>query len=144
MRDFKRCSTAWIPLWALLACIGCGQSSSTVGVSGVVTFDGQPIEAGRITLEPVDDKRGQRRDITIAGGNFALSPEQGVLPGEEFKVTIQAFRKTGKKFPSPDPTKSYDEEVQYLPAKYNSASTLRVKISPDELERQLQFDLTSR
>ena len=122
---------------------GCGSEPAPMGVSGVVTLDGRPIESGRIVLEPASSK-GQRRNAKISNGAFALATEEGVLPGEEFKVVIQAFKKTGKKFAGPDPTVAYEEEIQYLPEKYDSASTVRVKISPDERENQLKFELTSR
>lgn len=123
--------------------IGCNRAPQTVGLNGQVTFDGQPIESGLIVLEPAYSK-GHRRDATITRGVFALPPEQGVQPGDEFKVSIKAFKKTGKKFPGPDPSVTYEEEVQYLPEKYNSASTLRLTVSPNEQENQLKYELTSR
>ena len=131
-----------IVIGLMLSLAGCGGAPKPMGVSGIVTLDGRPIESGIIVLEPVGSS-GQRRTAKINNGAFVLATEAGVPPGEEFKVVIQAFKKTGKKYPSPEPGVFYDEEVQYLPEKYNSASTLRVKISPDERENQLKFELTS-
>ena len=128
----------------LLTAEGCSGRPNPVGVSGTVTLDGKPLPQGNLLLNPVSEIEGQRRDVAVTEGKFNLPKTEGVLPGLEFKVSIKAFKKTGKKYPNADMSLSYDEEVQYLPEKYNSASTLRVKISPDERENQLKFELTSR
>ncbi|MGQ9760652.1 MAG: hypothetical protein ACUVQH_01955 [Thermogutta sp.] len=57
---------------------GCGKSSG-VTVRGSVTFDGQPVEEGYITLSPADGK-GPSVGGPISAGKFSIS---GVLPGEK-------------------------------------------------------------
>lgn len=115
-----------------------------VGVSGRVTIDGKPIPDGVILFESVDAMRGQNRQGTIENGDFALPDSEGILPGTEFRVVIRAFRKTGRKLPYPDPTGSWDETEQYLPAEYNTATTLKVTASGDSAKNEYTFDLRSR
>jgi hypothetical protein len=112
-----------------------------VGVRGAVTLDGKPLPRGVLEFQPVGE--GQVRMATIENGEFDLPPEQGLLPGLEFKVAIKAFRKTGRKYPNLDMAASYDEEVQYIPEQYNALSTLRVTISKREQDNQFRFDLQS-
>ena len=121
---------------------GCG-GLAPVGVTGDVTFDGQPLAEGTVLFEPVVIDKGQRRDVAIQDGKFSLSESEGMSPGVEFKVIVKAFKKTGRKYPNADLTASVDEVVQFIPKQYNSASTLRVAISPDETENHFQFDLVS-
>ena len=120
---------------------GCSQGPVPVGVTGEVTLDGKPISEGRVRFEPLDAKQGQSRDVAIHEGKFALPASEGQLSGLEFKVIINAFRKTGRKYPNADMAASYDEVIQYLPDQYNSASTLRAVISPDEEENHFEFHL---
>ena len=132
-------------LLLMLGCcflFACSNSPSPVAVSGTVSIDGQPLPSGKVVLEPITD--GQRRDADVANGNFALPESEGVYPGQEFKVTIKAFRKTGRKYPNANMGASYEEVEQYLPEQYNSASTLQVTISPRAAQNHFEFDLDSQ
>jgi dipeptidyl aminopeptidase/acylaminoacyl peptidase len=60
-------------------------------VSGVVTFKGEPLAAGRIVLHPVDLK-GQRASGVIRDGRYRITTARGhdgALPGT-YKVTIDS------------------------------------------------------
>jgi hypothetical protein len=128
----------------LVATAGCEGQSTPVAVQGTVTLDGEPLPTGKLSLDPLSELAGQRRDITIEDGIFALPANEGVLPGLDFKVSIKAFKKTGKKYPNADMSVAFDEEVQYVPETYNSSSTLQIKVSPDAEENHYAFDLVSR
>ncbi len=128
--------------WALI--VGCGGGASPVGVTGVVTLDGQPVPEGRIVFDPVAKHEGQRRDVAIVDGRFELPSQEGLLPDLEFQIDIKGFRETGRKYPNANMGASYDEFEQYIPSQYNTASTLRVVTSRNEDENQLTFDLVSK
>lgn len=128
----------------IVTVIGCNSRPTPVAVSGTVTFEGKLLEAGMIQFDPLAGPQTQRRDVAIANGVFELPADKGLLPGTEFKVSIKAFKKTGKKYPNANPGASYDEEIQYLPDQYNVSSTLRATISADVSQNRLKFDLVSK
>jgi hypothetical protein len=64
---------------------GCG---SAAGVSGEVTYDGQPVEDGRITFLPADGK-GPSVGAPITGGKYTLD---GIAPGPKV-VKVEAVKR---------------------------------------------------
>ncbi|MFM7243213.1 MAG: hypothetical protein ACKO40_03435 [Planctomycetaceae bacterium] len=62
---------------ALAAMLGCGPTSSTV--SGTVTFNGEPVASGAISLFPTDGK-GSPAGGLIKDGRYTVT---GVTPGEK-------------------------------------------------------------
>jgi hypothetical protein len=127
-----------------VALAGCNGQPTPVGVRGTVTFDGAPLAEGTLQFEPLELTTGQSREVAIRDGKFSLPASEGVLPGVEFRVVIQAFKKTGQKYPNADMAASYDEVVQYIPEQYNTATTLRATVSPNETENDLTFHLLSQ
>jgi hypothetical protein len=65
---------------------GCGGSSS--GISGSVTYEGQPVENGNITFNPADGK-GPQAGGTITDGQYKIDH---VTPGRKV-VKIQSVPK---------------------------------------------------
>jgi hypothetical protein len=113
-------------------CAGCGSApSDTVPVHGTATFDGQPIAKGSIVLIPVDGKTASDGGA-IVDGKFDLRAK----PGKK-RVEIHASREG--KF---DPVMGQAEQVGYIPAKYNTQSTLSAEIKVDG-ENKLEFVLTT-
>ena len=53
---------------ALLACLGCG---GTATVSGNVTYAGKPVERGRISFLPLDDKGELDAKSPVIGSDIA-------------------------------------------------------------------------
>ena len=129
-----------------MAAAGCG-GASRAGVSGTVTVNGQPLEAGDISFAPVAPQGGPTAGAAIVRGRYKVSAEQGLLPGE-YKVQVHAFRGTGKKTwdgmgePSaPASQKHYVEEMeQYIPAAYNDATELRARVVAGKTN-DFKFDL---
>ncbi len=122
--------------------IGCGGQAAPVGVSGNVTFDGKPLSNGTITFIPVSTDAGQQRDAKIENGTFELSRAEGLLPELDFKVSIKAFVKTGRKYPNANDAASADEVVQVIPRHYNSDTTLHFRTSKNVRDNQLEFNLS--
>ncbi len=134
--------------WNLLACglvlasltlAGCGGGETGPKmhtVNGTVTFDGNPVEKGRIQFRSIDG--GKAYSSEIVEGKYSLQAEAG-----EVKVEIVASRNIPGKFDNSNP----DEEPQpvgemYIPAKYNTKSELTATIKEDG-ENSIPFDLKS-
>lgn len=122
----------------LLLVAGCGRS---VNIEGKVTFDGQPVESGTITFEPADGQ-GPTIGGAIEGGTYAVSGQSG---GKKV-VRIRASRKTGRQIetgPPAPPGTMVDEVESYIPAIYNSQSTLTCEVADGGAGRH-DFELTSK
>jgi hypothetical protein len=118
---------AMMGVW-MAACIGCGKGGATV--EGRVTFDGQPVEAGTIVFEPADGA-GPSAGGAIENGRYRLAGDAGVTPGKK-TVRITAMRKTGRQIeegPPAPPGTMVDEIEQFIPATYNTNSSLQVDVT---------------
>ena len=117
---------------------GCGSRTApdTYQVSGVVTFDGVPIEKGDIIFRPTDGKVGADAGVITAGKFFFRSK-----PGTK-TVQIAAPREVpGTTTTGLDgkPTPVYE---QYIPARYNEKSTLSAEVQKSG-GNDFRFELTS-
>jgi len=116
--------SSWLWLTILLA--GCGGPTS---LTGKVSYDGKPIEKGTITFEPVDG-HGQATGGTIEGGKYEPQGPAAPSPGKQL-VKIRGLKKTGKTMkagPPFPPDKVIEEEIEYIPAEFNTKSVLSVEI----------------
>ena len=77
----------------LLPALGCGSSKGTV--KGTVTFQGQPLEKGLVTFNPLT--QGGTAGGDIVKGNFVV---KDLTPGK-YQVHVEAVR-ADIKFTSPD------------------------------------------
>src|SRR5262245_4028087 len=113
----------------LTTCLGCGNKAKIL--TGKITFDGNPLDQGQITFEPKG--RGKMSVAQIVDGTYTLPDKFGLAPGD-YVVRITSERPTGAKVKpasySQDQT-PMDVYQQFLPAKYNTKSTLTVSVSPD-------------
>lgn len=145
-RQTRFAITAWsatLGFIALGAALGCSDGGSTrASVSGKVTFDGEPVKSGQIAFEP--DGAGRLGIAQIADGAYSTPAEQGPTAGS-YVVRITAIRLTGQKT-KPDPRNPdqppADVVEQFIPAKYNDRSELKIEIGA-ESEVVRDFDLTS-
>ncbi len=71
--------------WVLVLMAGCGQSSASV--EGEVTYDGQPIENGRIAFLPADGK-GPEAGGDIRNGHYTVAD----LPPGPKVVQVEAVK----------------------------------------------------
>ncbi|PQO39319.1 hypothetical protein C5Y96_05550 [Blastopirellula marina] len=127
----------------MLAAGGCsaGHNDGTTLVSGTVTFNGSPLETGKVILESV--QAGERSFAgSIHDGKFQMR----VTPGEKI-VRITATRLENPKKLSSEMKRSMEVggagtvPVQYIPAQYNRDSELKVEIDTTG-NNQLKWDLT--
>lgn len=126
-----------------LALAGCGGGAvdGRVGVSGVVTLDGRPLDEGHVTLRPLGP--GPAVSGTVEGGEFRLPPSEGPAVGP-YVVEVDAVRPTGRTVESPDfYGETIEETTNIIPTRYNRQSTLRVEVVADG-ENRFDFPVTSR
>jgi hypothetical protein len=117
---------------AYMCAAGCSSSrEERFPVMGTVTFDGQPVPEGYITLKPQED--GIAVDAgKIVNGQFEFEAKVGAK-----RVVIEASR------PGPiDPEMGVPTPVPYIPAKYNTKSTLAAEVKPGS-DNRFDFPLTS-
>jgi len=130
----------------LTVAAGCGEGQFTT-VQAAVTVNGQPLESGVLSLTPVSGQ-GAAAGGEIHQGQCEIRAA-GLTAGE-YKVSISAFRRTGKKTwdgmgdeNAPASQKRYVEDTeQYLPAKYNDSTELTAalasgKVNPLKLDLQV-------
>lgn len=126
-------------LGALCATLGCGPSGPPrFAVSGQVTYDGQPVTNGSISFAPADSSEGKGVAADLIDGHYEFPRKQGPTAGT-YQVWIEAQQPSGKKIPSEDGSPPTDQLVQYIPAVYNSRSTLQAEITEDR--EDLDFNL---
>jgi hypothetical protein len=125
-----------------MACSACKDRGCPI--SGNVTFDGRPIEAGTITFEP-SDGQGPTTGGKITDGKYALTDNAAPMPGMK-KVRIVAGRKTGRRIPAGPPAPPdmmIEEIIRYVPEIYNQRTTLTCDVSRDG-SHQIDFCLKSK
>jgi hypothetical protein len=113
---------AWWVMAAGVALVGCGlvgKSDDPVPVSGQVTLDGGALADGIIYFVGADGAPPESG--TIRNGSFRLK----VRPGRK-RVEVRAFRNL-----EPPPPPPANPEYNYLPARYNSQTTLLAEVTPD-------------
>lgn len=127
----------------IVSCSGCGgHQSSGSKVSGRVSLNGQPLPDGMITFMPQTPAPGLRTvSAMIANGEFAVPAANSLMPGS-YRVAVTAQKSTGRKIPAGEGSSEMVDDVEdYIPPKYNAATTLSVEITGDtsDLEFPLQI-----
>ncbi len=75
---------------ALTAILGssCGKSDGKLAVSGEVTLNGLPLDAGVIEFDPLDEV-GTKSGAMIENGRYHIAVQHGLVPGK-YRVRISA------------------------------------------------------
>ncbi|QDU36293.1 hypothetical protein Mal4_05770 [Maioricimonas rarisocia] len=161
MSRFFRCSHTILPLCLSAAitmlAVGCTGSDPAddrpdrTPVSGVVTYNGSPVEGALVTFTPTDLNGSGANGRTDADGKFEMGTYEsadGVRPGS-YQVTVTKIPVTVAEQPSEDDP-NYDpdagtapEAENVLPAKYADWSTsgLTADVGQDAIT-DLNFELT--
>ena len=114
-----------------LAAVGCGGATSDglprEPISGEVTLDGRPLEAGEITFVP-DGFEGLPIGAQVEDGRFSVPREDGPIPGN-YRVSVYSSKPTGKTYPDPgDPTMTIEETYETIPPQYNLNSKMNADV----------------
>ena len=110
-----------------LCLTGCGQGEyvKRAGISGEVSFDGEPVESGVILFIPEQGVVGPPVQIAISGGSYSAPVATGPTVGKN-QVQILANRSTNKEVLVQGVKTT--EILQYIPAKFNEQTTLSAEI----------------
>ena len=122
----------------LLTLAGCSSGPSEGEVSGNITVDGKPAEAGAISFFPLDGQ-GPTAGGAITGGRY--SPIR--LPVGNYRVEIRVSVKVGERklYNTPDsPVQPTFREI--LPTKYNDDSELKYDVTAGPQEKN--WDLSTK
>ena len=112
--------------------MGCGPRDTRIECTGTVTYAGQPVAEGSIGFFPLAG--GARSDgAVITGGRYTAR----VQPGRH-RVEIRGSRPLAGKAIDSDMPGGIRED--YIPAAFNTASTLEVEI-PTTGPHELPFDI---
>ncbi|EAQ82212.1 hypothetical protein [Blastopirellula marina] len=125
-------------LGVVLMVVGCQVQSGpvTYPVSGMVTYQGKPLEKGRISFIP-DTKEigsGPTCACEIIAGKFDGKSTAGVK-----KIEIYGSWKTGRMMTMDDGSGQV-AEIASIPGKYNELSQIKVELLP-QANAGLAFDL---
>lgn len=114
-----------------LVLAGCDSGVKRVAVVGNVMLDGEPVAEGNIVFLPGDADSGGD-GARIVDGEYRCE----VTPGAK-RIRITADRRV----PGPNDRTGMPRHEQYIPARYNRATTLKASI---EQAQSLDFPLTSK
>lgn len=120
-----------------IALAGCNQKTEQFEVRGQVSYEGEPVAEGKILFMPNDESRPQAI-ARIIDGEYATASPGGVFVGE-YKVQVFGYRGTGKVQDLGALFGKQEQQVQYLPAKFNRETELTVDISSET--REYNFEL---
>ena len=147
---FREATAIAVCLCAILSS-GCGGSSGPerAVVRGTVTLDGVPVDTGTIVFLPGDGVQGPSAGGEIRKGAFELPRDVGPVPGMH-RIEIRATRQEGTSTiagapgaeSGPSAGGTVDKVVMYIPAKYNTKSTLKEEIKSGE--NDLTFALVTK
>ena len=132
-------TSAWrlcLPL--VVVAIGCGRAPEAVVVTGSVTYQGRPIERGKIRFVPREASVTPISGAYISAGKYKVIAKGGVPYGTH-KIMIVAHRPTAsylRQHGPPTPETEWDQvpKEQYLPARYNAQTELEVTIESGSRE----------
>ncbi|HAH49497.1 hypothetical protein [Gimesia sp.] len=136
---------------------GCGGTDDDrpqrTAVSGVITFDGEPVEDASITFRPVDESGQTANGRTDEQGVFQMGTYEGtdgVVAGD-YTVMISKLesQEVAEVLPEDDPNYDPNPKPQpppenLLPEKYSNAETsgLTVTVSEGKEISDLKFELS--
>jgi hypothetical protein len=125
-------------LLGALASAGCGSAPTgpkLERVTGKVTFKGEPVKEGDITIVPVGE--GTSGGGKIVDGHFSLE----VSAGKKI-VKIEALRDVPGKFREDNPGEKVQVREQFIPEQFNAKSKLELDVTADGPNDKV-FDLSS-
>jgi hypothetical protein len=133
----RRLLQTYVFLSLFTVAVGCESKSDNgrLNVTGSVTFAGQPIEEGQIIFEP-EAPGAPLATGQIKVGKYEIEPKYGPAAGS-YRVRIEGYRKKKVANMPPHPYAGNTSEPgviaeQFLPAAYNTRTTLRVEIGADK------------
>jgi len=124
--------TRFLAILLVAAFIGCGEADplGRMEISGTVTFNGQPLNDGSISFEPMEGATTSSGAV-VSQGKYAIQRSEGLPPGK-YRVTVNAIKPgTGMTLPE---GKFPGEEVgtppeELIPPDWNVKSTHTIEVT---------------
>jgi hypothetical protein len=159
--EFTRRLGALILVVAATSSAGCGSKIQVVPVTGVVTFNGNPVKKAEVCFiregnAPHGDPAPPAIAVTDAEGAFSLTTGElsGAVPGH-YRVTVQKTNFEDLNIPDPLPKPYRKKDVvgymmanklvvyKVLPEVYSDMrnSPLSADVTPDETKNVFRFEL---
>jgi hypothetical protein len=124
---------------------GCSErkydGAQRIPLKGKVTVDGQPMDAGTISFEPLDPSKQRPSGGSILDGSYNVEEPMGANAGS-YRVVIHWQKPTGKKVKVIDSDELVEQRAEGLPAKYHKNTEITAEISPEKNE--FNFDLFTK
>ncbi len=115
---------------ALGGCSGATDDLPRRAVSGVVTWEGKPLERGMIRFNPdPSNPHAVQAGAPIEAGRYRISAAEGPVPGT-YGVMISTVNQDAIDLED-DPARKVATKPDPIPARYNRKSTLKVELKPD-------------
>ena len=133
------CASLALLFVVVFALSGCG-GEEHVGntASGMVTFQGKPLDQGTIEFAPAANQ-GTFSGGSIKDGAYSLPPTAGLEPGL-YTVRITSVEGGESVATDQPPGEPVSTGKQRIPAQYNTKSTLTAEVQ-DGAENKFDFDL---
>jgi len=119
---------------ALAAMLGCSAGDdgwNRQAISGTVTLNGQPLDSGTISFEPMDLSAGTSAGTEVQAGQFTMERSAGLPPGE-YIVRIYSADVTSAPAPvNPAEQDGIMAPKERIPRKWNSESRETITVVDD-------------
>jgi len=145
MKNFALCLVALAMLAVLPAC---SKAIKTEGVTGVITYNGEPLADATVKFIPTDATGSQSYGKTNEKGEYKLqtllgAADAGTTPGE-YKVTVDCIEtvETGNMIEENGEEKPETVAESLIPAKYNNAETSGLTATVAPGDNTINFDLS--
>jgi hypothetical protein len=123
-----------LPLLTSVLLIGCSHQPPLYEVTGLVTFDGQPIPEGDLLFITPDGTRGPD-PAKITGGKYELKTTAGK---KRVEISASKIRPGGARGAGGEPVAE-----EYVPARYNIQSELTADVQA-KAKNTFDFELGSK
>ena len=121
---------------------GCSEAADPHGrqsLSGTITFEGQPLDAGVIDFLPTGSSQTAGARALVQNGQYSVPSQQGVMPGT-YRVVITSPEENTTDPPAGPPGMEMPPPgTERIPAEYNTESEQTVQVSATG---DNQFDFT--
>ncbi len=145
MKNFALCLVALSMLAVLPAC---SKAIKTEGVTGVITYNGEPLADATVKFIPTDSTGSQSYGKTNEKGEYKLqtllgAADAGTTPGE-YKVTVDCIEtyETGNMIEENGGEVAETKARSVIPEKYNNAETSGLTATVNPGDNAIDFDLT--